>query len=328
MELAIRYIGPISVGFNGADPTFLSYRSGIYYKRNCKQTANHALLIVGYGQEEESKSKVIYNETEETKYFVNETVITKYWIARNSWGTGWGENGYVKIRRGDGKKGSEGVCGISRSPSVALGGVLLRRINNVLDPKEAFEAGLMNNPDEKSTSSNLTSGFTKVSRFFKGDSLSDTDADYQSGTIDEVENEDTETLLRDMNTGYGSSSPTPTSGHRLCNNLGFDERSSLCQELVQWMESHTMWLLLFIGIVINMLVIWPLSRDFRIRRQRRLMRRASRSSQQYMGISKHMIKQQQIEFSDGVIDDVNTISIDESEDSPLFRNSKIVSYGT
>lgn len=31
----------------------------------------------------------------------------------------------MRIKRGSGRKGEEGVCGIARSPSVALGGVLL-----------------------------------------------------------------------------------------------------------------------------------------------------------------------------------------------------------
>jgi Papain family cysteine protease len=112
MELALRYIGPIVVGFNGADPSFLSYSGGIFNKRNCKQGANHALLITGYGEE------VVMNTRGR-----NETV--KYWIARNSWGEGWGEKGYLRIQRGSGKKGVPGVCGVARSPSVALGGVLL-----------------------------------------------------------------------------------------------------------------------------------------------------------------------------------------------------------
>jgi hypothetical protein len=44
---------------------------------------------------------------------------------RNSWGRAWGENGYVRVKRGDGRKGTRGVCGIARTPSVALGGVTL-----------------------------------------------------------------------------------------------------------------------------------------------------------------------------------------------------------
>lgn len=108
MELVLRYIGPIAVGVNGAEQSFLAYHSGIFNKPNCRQGANHALLITGYGQEEMEDGRIV-----------------KYWIARNSWGKGWGEDGYIRVRRGDGLKGTKGVCGIARSPSVALGGVLL-----------------------------------------------------------------------------------------------------------------------------------------------------------------------------------------------------------
>jgi len=47
----------------------------------------------------------------------------RYWIARNSWGSSWGENGFVRVKRGSGEAGVPGVCGIARSPSVALGGI-------------------------------------------------------------------------------------------------------------------------------------------------------------------------------------------------------------
>jgi Papain family cysteine protease len=67
------------------------------------------IVITGFGEEE-------------VEIFpgLNETV--RYWIARNSWGSGWGENGYIRIKRGPGGKHIPGVCGIARSPSVALGG--------------------------------------------------------------------------------------------------------------------------------------------------------------------------------------------------------------
>jgi hypothetical protein len=45
-------------------------------------------------------------------------------------GRGWGEDGMVRVRRGDGKKGTPGMCGIARSPSVALGGTLSPRFNS------------------------------------------------------------------------------------------------------------------------------------------------------------------------------------------------------
>jgi Papain family cysteine protease len=71
MELVLRYIGPIAVGFNGADPAFLSYAGGIYDNDNCHHHSNHALLVVGYGVDEKT------NED-------GTVVRIPYWIARNS----------------------------------------------------------------------------------------------------------------------------------------------------------------------------------------------------------------------------------------------------
>jgi Papain family cysteine protease len=68
-------------------------------------------VIVGYGEENGINQ------------FGEEEPI-RYWVARNSWGAGWGEQGFVRIKRGPGGKHMPGVCGIARSPSVALGGQL------------------------------------------------------------------------------------------------------------------------------------------------------------------------------------------------------------
>jgi hypothetical protein len=76
------------------------------------------VVIVGYGEEE------VTNQ-------VGDTETIRYWIARNSWGASWGENGFVRVKRGSGEKGVPGVCGIARSPSVALGGKYRR---NRTDP--------------------------------------------------------------------------------------------------------------------------------------------------------------------------------------------------
>lgn len=116
MKLAVRYLGPLAVSFRATHPDFLNYTSGIFDVANCGHKKdpehvtihnNHALLITGYGEETNK-----YNET------------IPYWIARNSWGTTWGENGFVRIRRG------KNTCGIALNPSVALGGDFLKESNS------------------------------------------------------------------------------------------------------------------------------------------------------------------------------------------------------
>lgn len=102
IEVALRYIGPVAVDYNAGHPSFISYDGGIFDVSDCDAKVNHALLIVGYDQ-------VNFNGT-----------LVHYWIARNSWGSEWGENGYVRIKRGDDK--GPGMCGLATSPSVALGG--------------------------------------------------------------------------------------------------------------------------------------------------------------------------------------------------------------
>ncbi|KAL7572905.1 hypothetical protein ACA910_004549 [Epithemia clementina (nom. ined.)] len=150
MEWVLRHIGPIAVGINGAAPSFLSYQGGIYDDFNCSTTiANHALLIVGYGQEE----------------------VVKYWIARNSWGTEWGENGFVRIRRrGPKRKGfhhKAGICGIANNPSVALGGRLVNPLSIAIS-SESF-------PSSTSSESLADSALQPLHNLLKKDDDDDND---------------------------------------------------------------------------------------------------------------------------------------------------------
>lgn len=66
------------------------YSSGIYDYAECGTRSDHVTLIVGYGEENGSE----------------------YWIMKNSWGTGWGEDGYMRVAIEDGK----GICGIQMYP--------------------------------------------------------------------------------------------------------------------------------------------------------------------------------------------------------------------
>ncbi|KAG8632388.1 low-temperature-induced cysteine proteinase [Manihot esculenta] len=79
---------PVSVGICGSERAFQLYSKGIF-TGPCSTSLDHAVLIVGYGSE---------NGVE-------------YWIVKNSWGSNWGMNGYMHIRRNSGS--SKGVCGIN-----------------------------------------------------------------------------------------------------------------------------------------------------------------------------------------------------------------------
>lgn len=84
---------PVSVAIEADTLSFQLYKSGVISTK-CGTNLDHGVLVVGYGEENG----------------------TLYWLVKNSWGTGWGDNGYVKIKRSE-SRNDEGLCGISMQPS-------------------------------------------------------------------------------------------------------------------------------------------------------------------------------------------------------------------
>ena len=60
----------------------MHYSKGIF-SGPCTTSLNHAMVIVGYDQEE------VLIEKKKT--------MVKYWVLKNSWSEAWGENGYAWI---------------------------------------------------------------------------------------------------------------------------------------------------------------------------------------------------------------------------------------
>ena len=84
------YIAPVATGLQAS--YFGDYGGGIFDDYRCCEavsdpdciwTLNHEVTVVGYG---------------------NQGGVD-YWLVKNSWGTGFGESGYIKIKRGTGHCG-------------------------------------------------------------------------------------------------------------------------------------------------------------------------------------------------------------------------------
>ncbi|XP_077777953.1 cathepsin S-like [Podarcis muralis] len=86
LEEAVAFNVPVTVAVDAS--YFNLYGSGIF-DYPCGTNLNHAVLAVGYG---------VQNGI-------------PYWIIKNSWGPYWGENGYMRMRRG------VNLCGVARVAS-------------------------------------------------------------------------------------------------------------------------------------------------------------------------------------------------------------------
>jgi len=87
---ALHTVGSIAIAVDASPRSFMLYTKGIYNEPSCNpQKLSHAITACGSG---------IENGVE-------------YYIVKNSWGTGWGEGGYIRIIKG------KNMCGVANMAS-------------------------------------------------------------------------------------------------------------------------------------------------------------------------------------------------------------------
>lgn len=84
---------PVSVAIQADQSAFQLYHSGVF-TAECGTDLDHGVLAVGYGTDNGQD----------------------YYIVKNSWGSAWGEGGYIRLGRGSAYQ-AEGQCGILTEPS-------------------------------------------------------------------------------------------------------------------------------------------------------------------------------------------------------------------
>uniref|UniRef100_K7KXU4 Peptidase C1A papain C-terminal domain-containing protein n=1 Tax=Glycine max TaxID=3847 RepID=K7KXU4_SOYBN len=80
---------PVSVAIDASGSDFQFYKSGVF-TGSCGTELDHGVTAVGYGVSDDG---------------------TEYWLVKNSRGTEWGEEGYIRMQRG--VDSEEALCGIA-----------------------------------------------------------------------------------------------------------------------------------------------------------------------------------------------------------------------
>merc|ERR1712226_1500523 len=95
LQAALSQVGAVGIAIDAGGVGFQLYSGGVYTSTTCSSSRlNHAVTAVGYGADSDG---------------------TPYWTVKNSWGTAWGDNGYILMRRN-----YNNMCGVAATPAYAI----------------------------------------------------------------------------------------------------------------------------------------------------------------------------------------------------------------
>ncbi|XP_017044214.1 procathepsin L-like [Drosophila ficusphila] len=97
MAEVVYNIGPVTASIDHVHEEFTQYVSGVLRIPGCRSARmklSHSMLVVGFG---------------------TDPTWGDYWLIKNSYGTSWGENGYVRLARNAGN-----MCGIASYPQYPI----------------------------------------------------------------------------------------------------------------------------------------------------------------------------------------------------------------
>jgi len=103
---------------------FMEYKGGIFAGCNPGSDTDHAVAVVGYGTENG----------------------IDYWVIKNSWGDNWGENGFIRLKRG------VGMCGVGSNVAAIKCGQSSKATNAPLTTQAPCFDNYTNCPEMAATS--------------------------------------------------------------------------------------------------------------------------------------------------------------------------------
>eukprot|EP00922_Rhytidocystis_sp_ex-Travisia-forbesii_P043635 GHVS01065099.1.p1 GENE.GHVS01065099.1~~GHVS01065099.1.p1 ORF type:complete len:530 (+),score=96.68 GHVS01065099.1:257-1846(+) len=93
MKAALSRYGPLAVGIEADEPGFQFYSHGVFGGK-CGNSLDHGVLLIGYGTDQKTG--------------------VDFWTIKNSWGSDWGDGGFIQLAQ---HKKDGGECGVTETPS-------------------------------------------------------------------------------------------------------------------------------------------------------------------------------------------------------------------